>query len=199
MSYLVKHENKIDLIINDWESLLFLEGVMNKRNVALALEYTQAFLTDETDKDYEDTVIFAVIRNIFSKIESNISLSDIMTNTIQIVKMFSGLHNDYIKNNCVDISKYNEDLVERDLAFIKNFANNYNIQLTNKLKEMKTIKNLSNGVVTTFDLNKIIKQVKTYVITNNQTSIAKMLYEVEEDVIDFDYDEILNFNKLNKQ
>ena len=80
-------------------------GVTNKRNVVLALEYTQTFLFDETDKDYEDTIIFAVIRNIFSKIESNISLLDIMTNTIKIVKMFSGAYKNYNKNNCVGIKK----------------------------------------------------------------------------------------------
>jgi len=123
----LKEQNSNELITK-WENIGFLYNVKNKRNLALACEFSALYLLDNVEKYNGDitTLTVPVIIRIFREIEEDLPAELIFGKVIEIITEF------YIKVN--EFQKSEEWLnrgntIEKDVEaeFVAEFSDNYNI------------------------------------------------------------------------
>lgn len=127
----LQYQNPTKTIINKWTKLGFLEHINDDiviRNTALAYEYTQACLIDKITEDdkYESVVIFPIMRRVFREAKEGITILDIMTNVINIIKDFSPKYITFLETY-VENNEYN---IDYEAEFIRNYCENYKLNLT---------------------------------------------------------------------
>lgn len=80
-------------IIKKWNKLGFLDRVKNKRNVALAYEYLALYMMDSKNKKRfigdEQTLLFPVVRKIFSNYKGKLDKLEIWEGVITIADDFT--------------------------------------------------------------------------------------------------------------
>jgi hypothetical protein len=122
----LKEQNSNELITK-WENIGFLYNAKNKRNLALACEFSALYLLDNVEKYNGNitTLALPVIIRIFREIEEDLPTELIFGKVIEIITEF------YIKVN--EFQKSEEWLnrgntIEKDVEaeFVAEFSDNYN-------------------------------------------------------------------------
>ena len=86
----LKEQNSSELITK-WETIGFLSNAKNKRNLALACEFSTLYLLDNIEKYNGEitTLAHPVIVRIFNKIEQDLPAELIFNKVINIIIAFS--------------------------------------------------------------------------------------------------------------
>jgi hypothetical protein len=122
----LKEQNSSELITK-WENIGFLSNAKNKRNLALACEFSALYLLDniETYNGEITTLTHPVIIRIFNKVEQDLSVEFIFNKVIQII---IALSTKLITYQTIKVwTNRNPNLDEKDieLEFVKDFCDNY--------------------------------------------------------------------------
>ena len=124
----LKEQNSSELITK-WENIGFLTNVKNKRNTALACEFSTLYLLDNIEKYNGEitTLTHPVIIRIFNKVEQDLPAELIFNKVIQIIIALSAK---LITYQTIEVwNSRNPNLDEKDieLEFVKDFCDNYPI------------------------------------------------------------------------
>lgn len=124
----LKEQNSSELITK-WENIGFLGNTKNKRNLALACEFSALYLLDNIEKYNGEitTLTHPVIVRIFKRIESNLPVELIFDKVIQIIKEFSVKLSEIQKTEEWVNRNPNIDNKDIEAEFIKYFSDNYDI------------------------------------------------------------------------
>ena len=122
----LKEQNSSELITK-WENIGFLTNTKNKRNTALACEFSALYLLDNIVKYNKEitTLTHPVIIRIFNKVEQDLPAELIFNKVIQIIIALSAK---LITYQTIEIwNNRNPNLDEKDieLEFVKDFCDNY--------------------------------------------------------------------------
>jgi hypothetical protein len=122
----LKEQNSSELITK-WENIGFLTNVKNKRNTALACEFSKLYLLDNIEKYNGEitTLTHPVIIRIFNKVEQHLPAELIFNKVIQIIIALSAK---LITYQTIEVwNSRNPNLDEKDieLEFVKDFCDNY--------------------------------------------------------------------------
>ena len=122
----LKEQNSSELITK-WENIGFLTNVKNKRNTALACEFSTLYLWDNIEKYNGEitTLTHPVIIRIFNKVEQDLPAELIFNKVIQIIIALSAK---LITYQTIEVwNSRNPNLDEKDieLEFVKDFCDNY--------------------------------------------------------------------------
>jgi hypothetical protein len=122
----LKEQNSSELITK-WENIGFLSNAKNKRNLALACEFSALYLLDniETYNGEITTLTHPVIIRIFNKVEQDLPVELIFNKVIQIIIALSAK---LITYQTIKVwTNRNPNLDEKDieLEFVKDFCDNY--------------------------------------------------------------------------
>jgi hypothetical protein len=122
----LKEKNSSDLITK-WENIGFLSDSKNKRNTALACEFSALYLLDNIEKYNGEitTLTHPVIVRIFNKVEQDLPAELIFNKVIQIIIALSAK---LITYQTIEVwNSRNPNLDEKDieLEFVKDFCDNY--------------------------------------------------------------------------
>ena len=122
----LKEQNSSELITK-WENIGFLTNVKNKRNTALACEFSTLYLLDNIEKYNGEitTLTHPVIIRIFNKVEQDLPVELIFNKVIQIIIALSAK---LITYQTIEVwNSRNPNLDEKDieLEFVKDFCDNY--------------------------------------------------------------------------
>lgn len=121
-------ENKI---IERWDAWCFLEDVINRRNIALAYEFTSAYLIDVLEnKFYGDlsTISFPVIYRIFKTSTDDLPIDVISKNVIEIINTLNAkLQEIDATDEWINRGDNSEEDVELEL--VKKFCDDYILAL----------------------------------------------------------------------
>jgi hypothetical protein len=122
----LKEQNSSELITK-WENIGFLTNVKNKRNTALACEFSTLYLLDNIEKYNGEitTLTHPVIIRIFNKVEQDLPAELIFNKVIQIIIALSAK---LITYQTIEVwNSRNPNLDEKDieLEFVKDFCDNY--------------------------------------------------------------------------
>jgi hypothetical protein len=122
----LKEQNSSDLITK-WENIGFLSNSKNKRNTALACEFSALYLLDNIEKYNGEitTLTHPVIVRIFNKVEQDLPAELIINKVIQII---IALWAKLITYQTIEVwNSRNPNLDEKDieLEFVKDFCDNY--------------------------------------------------------------------------
>ena len=124
----LKEQNSNELITK-WENIGFLSNSKNKRNTALACEFSALYLLDNIEKYNGEitTLTHPVIVRIFSKVEQDLPAELIFNKVIQIIIALSAK---LITYQTIEVwNNRNPNLDEKDIEaeFVKDFCDNYPI------------------------------------------------------------------------
>lgn len=122
----LKEQNSSELITK-WENIGFLVNAKNKRNLALACEFSALYLLDNIEKYNGEitTLTHPVIVRIFNKVEQDLPAELIFNKVIQIIIALSAK---LITYQTIEVwNSRNPNLDEKDieLEFVKDFCDNY--------------------------------------------------------------------------
>ena len=122
----LKEQNSSELITK-WENIGFLGNSKNKRNLALACEFSALYLLDniETYNGEITTLTHPVIIRIFNKVEQDLPAELILNKVIQIIIALSAK---LITYQTIEVwNNRNPNLDEKDieLEFVIDFCDNY--------------------------------------------------------------------------
>jgi hypothetical protein len=122
----LKEQNSSELITK-WENIGFLTNVKNKRNTALACEFSTLYLLDNIEKYNGEitTLTHPVIIRIFNKVEQDLPAELIFNKVIQIIIALSAK---LITYQTIKVwTNRNPNLDEKDieLEFVIDFCDNY--------------------------------------------------------------------------
>ena len=124
----LKEQNSSELITK-WENIGFLTNTKNKRNTALACEFSALYLLDNIEKYNGDitTLVFPVIIRVFRKIEQDLPTELIFDKIVEVIFEF------YIKLN--ELQKTDEwvnrgsvsekGVVDVEAEFLDDFSDNF--------------------------------------------------------------------------
>ena len=122
----LKEQNSSELITK-WETIGFLSNAKNKRNLALACEFSALYLLDNIEKYNGEitTLAHPVIVRIFNKIEQDLPAELIFDKVVQIITEFSFK---LITYQTIEVwNSRNPNLDEKDIEseFVKDFCDNF--------------------------------------------------------------------------
>jgi hypothetical protein len=122
----LKEQNSSELITK-WENIGFLGNAKNKRNLALACEFSELYLLDNIEKYNGEitTLTHPVIIRIFNKVEQDLPVELIFNKVIQIIIALSAK---LITYQTIKVwTNRNPNLDEKDieLEFVIDFCDNY--------------------------------------------------------------------------
>jgi hypothetical protein len=122
----LKEQNSSELITK-WENIGFLSNSKNKRNLALACEFSALYLLDNIEKYNGEitTLTHPVIIRIFNKVEQDLPAELIFNKVIQIIIALSAK---LITYKTIKVwTNRNPNLDEKDieLEFVIDFCDNY--------------------------------------------------------------------------
>jgi hypothetical protein len=122
----LKKQNSSELITK-WEKIGFLSNIKNKRNLALACEFSALYLLDNIEKYNGEitTLTHPVIVRIFNKIEEDLPVELIFNKVIKIIIAFSAK---LITNQTTQVwNNRNPNLDDKDIEaeFVKDFCDNF--------------------------------------------------------------------------
>jgi hypothetical protein len=122
----LKEQNSSELTTK-WENIGFLGNSKNKRNLALACEFSALYLLDniETYNGEITTLTHPVIIRIFNKVEQDLPAELILNKVIQIIIALSAK---LITYQTIEVwNNRNPNLDEKDieLEFVIDFCDNY--------------------------------------------------------------------------
>jgi len=122
----LKEQNSSELITK-WENIGFLSNAKNKRNLALACEFSALYLLDNIEKYNREitTLTHPVIIRIFNKVEQDLPAELIFNKVIQIIISLSAK---LITYQTIEVwNNRNPNLDEKDieLEFVIDFCDNY--------------------------------------------------------------------------
>ena len=125
----LKEQNSSELITK-WENIGFLTNSKNKRNTALACEFSALYLLDNIEKYNGEitTLTHPVIIRIFNKVEQDLPAELIFNKVIQIIIALSAK---LITYQTIEVwNNRNPNLDEKDieLEFVKDFCDNYSFK-----------------------------------------------------------------------
>lgn len=124
----LKEQNSSELITK-WETIGFLSNAKNKRNLALACEFSALYLLDNIDKYNGEitTLVHPVIVRIFNKIEQDLPAELIFNKVIKIIIGFSVR---LITYQTIEVwNNRNSNLDEKDIEaeFVKDFCDKFQL------------------------------------------------------------------------
>ena len=124
----LKEQNSSELITK-WETIGFLSNAKNKRNLALACEFSALYLIDNIEKYNGDitTLTHPVIVRIFRSIEEDLPTKLIFDKVIQIITQ---LLVKLITYQTIEVwNNRNPNLDEKDIevGFVKDFCDNFQL------------------------------------------------------------------------
>jgi len=108
----LKKQNSSELITK-WETIGFLSNAKNKKNLALACEFSALYLLDNVEKYNGEitTLAHPVIIRIFREIEQDLPSELIFDKVVQIIKAFYGVLNRVKeKDEWVNRENYERDI-----------------------------------------------------------------------------------------
>ena len=122
----LKEQNSSELTTK-WENIGFLSNTKNKRNLALACEFSALYLLDNIEKYNGEitTLTHPVIIRIFNKVEQDLPAELIFNKVIQIIIALSAK---LITYKTIKVwTNRNPNLDEKDieLEFVIDFCDNY--------------------------------------------------------------------------
>lgn len=122
----LKEQNSSELITK-WETIGFLSNAKNKRNLALACEFSALYLLDNIDKYNGEitTLVHPVIVRIFNKIEQDLPAELIFNKVIKIIIAFSVKLITYRTIQVWDNRNTNLDEKDIEAEFVKDFCDNF--------------------------------------------------------------------------
>lgn len=122
----LKEQNSSELITK-WENIGFLSNAKNKRNLALACEFSALYLLDNIDKYNGEitTLTHPVIVRIFNKIEQDLPAELIFNKVIKIIIAFSVKLITYRTIQVWDNRNTNLDEKDIEAEFVKDFCDNF--------------------------------------------------------------------------
>ena len=124
----LKEQNSSELITK-WETIGFLSNAKNKRNLALACEFSALYLLDNIEKYNGEitTLTHPVIVRIFRGIEEDLPAELIFDKVIQIITQ---LLVKLITYQTIEVwNNRNQNLDEKDIEaeFVKDFCDNFQL------------------------------------------------------------------------
>ena len=122
----LKKQNSSELI-RKWETIGFLSNAKNKRNLALACEFSALYLLDNIDKYNGEitTLVHPVIVRIFRNIEEDLPTELIFDKVIKIIIAFSAKLITYQTSEVWYNRNPNLDNKDIEAEFVKDFCDNY--------------------------------------------------------------------------
>ena len=124
----LKEQNSSELITK-WENIGFLTNTKNKRNTALACEFSALYLLDNIEKYNGDitTLTHPVIVRIFRKIEEDLPTELIFDKVIEIITEFKNKLDEFQKSDeFVNRGSVSEKgVVDVQAEFVANFSDNF--------------------------------------------------------------------------
>jgi hypothetical protein len=124
----LKEENSSELITK-WENIGFLSNTKNKRNSALACEFSALYLLDNIEKYNGDitTLTHPVIVRVFRKIEEDLPTQLIFDKVVEIItefkiKLDEFQNTDEFVNRGIVSEKF---VVDVEAEFVANFSDNF--------------------------------------------------------------------------
>ena len=124
----LKEQNSSELITK-WENIGFLTNTKNKRNTALACEFSALYLLDNIEKYNGDitTLTHPVIVRIFRKIEEDLPTELIFDKVIEIITEFKNKLDEFQKSDeFVNRGSVSEKgVVDVVAEFVANFSDNF--------------------------------------------------------------------------
>jgi hypothetical protein len=121
----LKEQNSSELITK-WENIGFLSNTKNKRNSALACEFSALYLLDNIEKYNGDitTLTHPVIVRIFRKIEEDLPTQLIFDKVVEIITTFK-IKLDGMKKTDEWINRDENKVKEVEAEFIADFSDNF--------------------------------------------------------------------------
>ena len=121
----LKEQNSSELITK-WENIGFLSNTKNKRNSALACEFSALYLLDNIEKYNGDitTLTHPVIVRIFRKIEEDLPTQLIFDKVVEIITTFK-IKLDGIQKTDEWINRGENKVKEVEAEFITDFSDNF--------------------------------------------------------------------------
>jgi hypothetical protein len=121
----LKEQNSSELIAK-WENIGFLSNTKNKRNSALACEFSALYLLDNIEKYNGDitTLTHPVIVRIFRKIEEDLPTQLIFDKVVEIITTFK-IKLDGIQKTDEWINRGENKVKEVEAEFIADFSDNF--------------------------------------------------------------------------
>jgi hypothetical protein len=121
----LKEQNSSELITK-WENIGFLSNTKNKRNSALACEFSALYLLDNIEKYNGDitTLTHPVIVRIFRKIEEDLPTQLIFDKVVEIITTFK-IKLDGIQKTDEWINRGENKVKEVEDEFIADFSDNF--------------------------------------------------------------------------
>lgn len=122
----LKEQNSSELITK-WETIGFLSNSKNKRNLALACEFSALYLVDNIDKYNGEitTLVHPVIVRIFNKIEQDLPAELIFNKVIKIIIAFSVKLITYQTTQVWNNRNPNLDEKDIEAECVKDFCDNF--------------------------------------------------------------------------
>jgi hypothetical protein len=124
----LKEQNSSELITK-WETIGFLSNAKNKRNLALACEFSALYLLDNIDKYNGEitTLVHPVIVRIFNKIEQDLPAELIFNKVVQIIIQLSVKLITYQTTEVWNNRNPNLDNKDIEAEFVKDFCDNFQL------------------------------------------------------------------------
>lgn len=122
----LKKQNSSELITK-WENIGFLSTAKNKRNLALACEFSALYLLDNIEKYNGEitTLTHPVIVRIFNKIEQDLPAELIFNKVVQIIIRLSVKLITYQTIEAWNNRNPNLDEKDIELEFVKDFCDEF--------------------------------------------------------------------------
>lgn len=124
----LKEQNSSDLITK-WENIGFLSYSKNKRNTALACEFSALYLLDNIEKYNGEmtTLTHPVIVRIFNKVEQDLPAELIFDKVVQIIIRLSAKLITYQTTEVWNNRNPNLDNKDIETEFVVDFCDNFQL------------------------------------------------------------------------
>jgi len=121
----LKEQNSSKLTTK-WENIGFLGNTKNKRNLALACEFSALYLLDniETYNGEITTLTHPVIVRIFRKIEEDLPIQLIFDKVVEIITRFK-IKLDEIQNTDEWVNRGENKVKDVEAEFVADFSDNF--------------------------------------------------------------------------
>ena len=122
-------EQNLSELITKWETIGFLSSAKNKRNLALACEFSSLYLLDNIEKYNGEitTLAFPVIVRIFRGIEEDLPAELIFDKVVQIIIQLSVKLITYQTTKVWNNKNPNLDNKDIEAEFVKDFCDNFQL------------------------------------------------------------------------
>jgi len=122
-------EQNLSELITKWETIGFLSSAKNKRNFALACEFSSLYLLDNIEKYNGEitTLAFPVIVRIFRGIEEDLPAELIFDKVVQIITRLSVKLITYQTTKVWNNKNPNLDNKDIEAEFVKDFCDNFQL------------------------------------------------------------------------